>query len=306
MSWSRGFEDFVRQKVPLAERTTYRVGGPAEFYVQPPDEATLGELLWRAAHAGLPVKFLGGGSNLLVGDEGVRGIVVRLPQNGFGALRRHGNVIRAGAAHSLPRLVNWTVSEGLLGLECLQGVPGTIGAALRMNAGGKYGDVGRFVRHVRGFELDGKRFEFEMRECGFGYRHSKLAGRIVTECEIELMPGNPETGRRLALDIDREKRASQPMDAHSAGCVFKNPSVPGVPSAGRLIDELGLKGHQVGGAAVSKMHANFLVNENGASAQDLTTLIRDVRQRVFDARGVMLELEIEVWGIPPEELGAAV
>ncbi len=306
MSWSRGFEHFLTQNVPLARRTTYRVGGPAQYFAEPPDAKALSELLWRAAEENVPVRFLGGGSNLLVADRGVSGVVIHLPRSGFGLLRQNGAVVHVGAAHSLPALVKWSVGAGLLGLECLQGVPGSVGAALRMNAGGKYGEIGSRVRHVSGFELDGKPFEFDTAACGFTYRHSRLAGRIVTACELQLTPGEPCAGQRLLTDILREKTASQPMNARSAGCVFKNPRVPGVLAAGKLVDEVGLKGLRVGGASVSTKHANFLVcDREGASSSDLAELIRTIRGRVYQERGVLLELEIETWGLADEELRPA-
>src|SRR5205085_6839571 len=139
----------------------------------------------------LPVRFLGHGTNLLVSDAGVRGIVVRLPKKGFGFLRQEGARLEVGAGQSLPALVKWSVSRGYSGLECLQGVPGTVGAALRMNAGGKYGEIGSRVECVTGFEKDGMPFRFSMTECGFVYRDSGLGSRIVMECELKLERGDP-------------------------------------------------------------------------------------------------------------------
>ncbi|HYG74158.1 MAG TPA: UDP-N-acetylmuramate dehydrogenase [Planctomycetota bacterium] len=302
MSWYQGFEPFVSENVPLAKMTTYRVGGPAEYFAQPPNARALGELLWRAAEENVPVRFLGHGTNLLVADRGVKGLVIKLPKSGFGFLRRSGDSIHVGAGHSLPGLVKWSVSQGLQGLECLQGVPGTVGAALRMNAGGKHGEICTSVRRVKGFERDGRPFDFSARECGFTYRNSHLHGRIVTECELELTSGDRRNSEEMMLRILNEKCASQPVDARSAGCVFKNPKLPGIAPAGRLIDELGMKGMSIGGAKVSTVHANFLVCEGAASADELVQLIRLIRQRVLESRGVQLELEVEVWGMDSEEL----
>src|SRR5208283_1448631 len=141
--------------------------------------------------------------------------------------------------------------QSLQGLEGLQGIPGTVGAALRMNAGGKYGEISKSVRRVYGLERDGSPFDLTPAECGFAYRSSNLGNRLVIGCELDLTPGDPAAGRRRMAQILREKCRTQPVQARSAGCVFKNPRRPGVPSAGRLIDEAGLKGCQVGGASVS-------------------------------------------------------
>jgi UDP-N-acetylmuramate dehydrogenase len=292
----------VREQVALAPMTTYRVGGPAEFFAQPPDAESLGALQGRAASESVSVRLLGHGTNLLVADEGVSGLVLRLPKNGFGFRRRNETKLEVGAGHSLPGLVKWSVVNGLSGLECLQGVPGTVGAALRMNAGGKYGEICSSVRRVRGFERDGTPFDFSKDECGFVYRGSGLSGRIVMDCELELRDGNPAEGAQKMAQILHEKCSSQPVSARSAGCVFKNPKRPGVPPAGRIIDELGLKGMRVGGAIVSDLHANFLVCEGAARATDLAQLIRAIRRRVLHERGIELELEVEVWGMEPHEL----
>lgn len=302
MSWFRDCESFVREQAPLAPLTSYRVGGPAEFFAEPPDAEALARVLKRAAAAGQPVRVLGRGTNLLVADRGVKGLVVKLPKSGFGRLEGDGMLVRAGAAVSLLELVNWSVARGLHGLECLHGIPGCLGAALRMNAGGKHGQIGARVRRVLGVECDGAPFTAGAAECGFVYRGSSLPGRIVTGCELELEEGARAGGRKLLAEIIGEKAAAQPLGARSAGCVFKNPLQPGVAPAGKLIDELGLKGLRSGGAVISERHANFLVCEGEAVAQDVVQLIRQVRQRVYEARGVLLELEIEAWGVEAEEL----
>ncbi|MEI6232751.1 MAG: UDP-N-acetylmuramate dehydrogenase [Planctomycetota bacterium] len=304
MTWHRGFESIVRQNVPLGPMTTYKVGGPAEFFAEPTDAEKLGALLRRAHDERINVRWLGHGTNLLVSDSGVRGLVLRLPKPGFGNVDCDGLRVRVGAGHSLPGLVKWSVSHGLSGLECLQGVPGTVGAALRMNAGGKHGEIGTSVRHVAGFERDGSPFRFDVRDCGFTYRNSALGGRIVMECELELSAGDAEKSQQALSDILTEKCRTQPMNARSAGCVFKNPKILGVPPAGRLIDELGLKGARVGGASVSMKHANFLICEQGATANDLVQLIRVIRTRALKERSVELHLEVEAWGFSAGELNA--
>lgn len=314
MSWYRGFETFVRENVPLGPMTTYRVGGPAQFFALPPDADALGALLRRASESEIPVRLLGHGTNLLVSDAGVRGLVIHLPKKGFANLDCEGLRVHVGAGHSLPALVKWSVSHGFSGLECLQGVPGTVGAALRMNAGGKYGEIGSRVRRVNGFERDGTPFSFDVTECGFVYRDSALGSRIVMDCELELERGDPKAGERKLLDILNEKCRTQPVEARSAGCVFKNPKKENVvragdevvsdtvPPAGMLIDQLGLKGVRFGNASISMKHANFLIAEYGARASDLAELIRLIRRRALRERGVKLELEVETWGFSDGEL----
>jgi UDP-N-acetylmuramate dehydrogenase len=302
MSWFRGFEAFVKEQVALAPMTTYRVGGPAQFFAQPPNTGALGALLRRADEECVPTRVLGHGTNLLVADRGVHGLVLRLPKDGFGFCRQDGMRLTVGSGHSLPGLVKWTASHGLSGLECLQGVPGTVGAALRMNAGGKYGEICSSVRRVRGFERDGRPFDFSAEKCGFVYRNSALHGRTITECELKLTPGNVAESQEKLDQILREKCASQPVSARSAGCVFKNAKQPGIPPTGKLIDDLGLKGTKIGGASVSTLHANFLICEPGATAEDLAQLIRLIRERILNERGLLLETEVEVWGMDAEEL----
>jgi len=305
MVWYQGLEAFVRERVPLAPLTNYRVGGPAEYFTEPPGEEALTSVLRCAAEHDLPVRMLGHGTNLLVSDAGVRGLVVRLPRTGFSQLRREGSTVSVGAGHSLPGLVKWSAGAGLGGLECLIGVPGTVGAALRMNAGGKYGEIGARVWSVAGCFFDGRTFDVRGSDCGFGYRNSDLKHCIVTRCEMALEEAEPAQSRDAMRRILDEKRISQPLADRSAGCVFKNPKRPGVPPAGKLIDELGFKGARMGGACVSPVHANFLVCEAGATAADLARLIRRIRTRVLQERGVLLELEIEAWGFEEDELAAS-
>mgnify|MGYP001561368419 CR=1 FL=1 len=229
LPWHHGLESFVRERVPLAQMTNYRVGGPAEFFAEPPGEEALTLVLRRAAEHALPVRMLGHGTNLLVADAGVKGLVLRLPKEGFSTLNRTDKRLEVGAGHSLPSLVKWSADAGLGGLEGLVGVPGTVGAALRMNAGGKYGEISDRVMRVAGCRMDGARFDLRREECGFRYRDSGLKGRIVTRCEMALDEAAPDESRDTLRRILDEKRATQPLADRSAGCVFKNPRLPGVP-----------------------------------------------------------------------------
>jgi len=265
---------------PLAPHTTFRVGGPADVLVEPRDEGELVEVLRAAGEQEIPLRILGGGANLLVRDEGVRGAVVRLSRLDG----RRGDRVQAG--RPLPRLVRETLREGLGGLEALAGIPGTLGGAIRMNAGGRAGTIGDVVRAVEVLTLGGEFRRLPRPAVGFRYRGSALDGCVVVAAELELRP-SPQAPERFA-SLLRDKRRTQPLDRCSAGCIFKNP--PG-QAAGRLIEACGLKGVRCGGARVSPRHANFIVNEGGATASDILRLIDLIRKRV----PVPLELEVQVW-----------
>ncbi len=265
---------------PLARRTTIGVGGPADCLAEPRDEDELAAVFRAARENGLPVKILGSGANLLVRDEGVRGVVVRLARLD----RRDG--LHVGAGFSLPRLVKAAAAEGLAGLEGLAGVPATVGGAIVMNAGGRHGEIGAAVRYVDVMTPQGEFRRRDRDEMGFRYRGAALGGDVVTAVGFDLRPDGDVRARYES--VLSSKKAAQPLDRRSAGCMFRNP--PGL-SAGKIIEECGLKGARVGGASVSRKHANFIVNEGGATASDVLRLIDYVRDRV----PVALELEVQVW-----------
>ncbi len=270
----------IRLDEPLALHTTFGVGGPADFFIEPRDEEELAGVVRAARGCGMPLRFLGGGANLLVRDEGVRGAVARLA----GLNRREGMHVQAG--FGLGRLVRETAAAGLAGLEGLAGVPGSVGGAVKMNAGGRHGEIGAAVRYVdvRGDAGEVRRIRRE--DVGFRYRGTGLNGDVILAAGLDLRPDPAARERHDA--ILEEKKAGQPLGSRSAGCVFKNP--PGGP-AGKLIEECGLKGERVGGARVSRRHANFIVNDGGATASDILKLIDVIRRRV----PAELELEIQVW-----------
>jgi UDP-N-acetylmuramate dehydrogenase len=240
---------------------------------------------------GLPVRVLGDGSNVFVSSRRFPGAVICT--RGLQGIRLEGERIVVAAGMALMRTIAWTWRQGFTGLESLVGIPGSMGGAVRMNAGGRYGDTAERVVRVHGIELlTGDDVTLEAAECGFGYRTSALGPLVVTEIELRLPRGDGEAARRRGRDILREKRASQPLRARTAGCVFRNP--PG-EHAGRLIDRAGLKGRRRGDAWVSPVHANFIVAGPDARADDVGDLIRLVRSRVLERCGVALELEIDVW-----------
>jgi UDP-N-acetylmuramate dehydrogenase len=293
VSFSTEFDDILEKAAPLAGATTFGIGGPAEYLARPRSRERLAELLAAAAREGLRVRVLGAGSNLLVADEGVAGVVVTLGGRAFAFLEVLPGSLRCGAGLGLARLVREAASAGLSGVECLAGIPATVGGALVNNAGGRYGNLGQVVREIEALDLGGQEVTLSGERAGFGYRSSQLGGLVVTGCRLELAAEDPALVRRRTGEVQREKRAAQPLGEASAGCIFRNP--PDGPPAGRLIEELGFKGRRVGGAQVSERHANYIVNRAGARCSDVLELIDAIRGEAARARGIDLELEVEIW-----------
>ncbi len=293
MSWYEGFEPICRPDVPLSEYTWYRLGGPARWFFQPRDEAEAAALVERCRRCEVPWRLLGRGANVLVRDEGFDGAVIQLVGPHFERVEYDGVRLCAGAGVELPRLIRDSIHRGLVGLEALAGIPGSVGGATRMNAGGRYGEIGQLVCSVRLLDENGQIVSRRAAEVGFAYRHTNLAGCAVLATTLELRPGDREAALERHRRIWNEKYAQQPAVAlRSAGCIFKNP--PG-RSAGRLLDQAGLKGVRIGGAQISEKHANFIVAEAGAKARDVLDLISLARDRVWNSSGIQLELEIDVW-----------
>jgi UDP-N-acetylmuramate dehydrogenase len=293
VSFSSSFDDILEENVVLAGATTLGIGGPARMLARPRSREELARLLGAAGEAGLRVRVLGAGSNLLIADEGVDGVVVKLAGRRLATLELLPGAVRCGAGLALPRLVRETCAGGLSGLEGLAGIPGALGGALRMNAGGHYGAIGDAVREIHAVDLGGAEVQLTAEQAGFGYRRSDLEGLVLTGCVLDLTAEDPETVRRRAREVLEEKRACQPLNAASAGCVFRNP--PGDVAAGRLIEELGFKGRRAGGAKVSELHANYIVNTGGARCGDVLELIDAIREAASRERGIHLELELEIW-----------
>lgn len=295
MSFSGDFDDIIEGGFPLGKATTFGIGGPAEMLVRPRSREELRRLLAAAAAGGVRVRLLGAGSNLLVADEGVRGAVVKLAGRAFASVENLPAGLACGAGVPLARLVRAAAEAGLSGVESLAGIPGTVGGALIMNAGGRYGCIGDVVEEVAALAPDGSGGEVRLtrEEAGFGYRKSNLRGLVLLAARLALTPDDPEAVRRRVREVMAEKSASQPLKMPSAGCVFRNP--PGGPPAGQLIEELGFKGRRVGGAEVSSVHANYIVNAGGARCSDVLELIDSIREAAAKTHGIGLELEIEIW-----------
>ena len=286
------FSEIVRTDVTLAPYTWLKVGGPAQFLVEPRSEDELVEFVKFAGANDLAVRVLGGGSNLLVNDDGVPGAVVRLSHDSFQQVEVDGTTVRAGAGALLSHVVSQSVAAGLAGMESLVGIPGTVGGAIRGNAGSRAGEIGEVVVSVDVLTAAGERFTRTEDELSFEYRSSSVNELVVLGASFRLReePAGDIAARMKQQWITR--KAEQPYGYQSAGCVFKNPR--GL-SAGKLLDEAGLKGTRVGGAEVSDRHANFIVTEDGAKASDVRQLIELMAARVKDAHGVELETEVVRW-----------
>ena len=279
---------------PMTKHTSFHIGGPAELMAQPQSEAELQSLLLKAAEAAVPVTLVGNGSNLLVRDKGIRGLVIKL-----GSMLRDinvsGNVLTFGSGVSLAQASKKAAELGLSGMEFAVGIPGSIGGAVYMNAGAYDGEMSKVVKSVRVMDAAGEVSELSAGELDFGYRHSALqgSGKIVTSVTVELAAGDKQAIAEKMADFSNRRITKQPLELPSAGSMFKRP--PGY-FAGTLIDQTGLKGYTVGGAQVSTKHAGFVVNIGGATAADVLQLISDVQAKVFAAHGVKLEPEVLVLG----------
>lgn len=279
---------------PMAKHTSFRIGGPADVLAQPADEAELAALLKRAGEHAVPVTLIGNGSNLLVRDKGIRGLVIKL-SNIFSSITVEGNVLTFGSGISLAMASKKAASLSLSGLEFAVGIPGTIGGAVYMNAGAYDGEMAKVVTCVRVMDMQGKISELQASELDFAYRHTALqnSGLIVISVTVALQPGEAESIAAKMADFSQRRISKQPLELPSAGSMFKRP--PGY-FAGTLIEQTGLKGYTVGGAQVSQKHAGFVVNVGGATAKDVLQLISDVQSKVFAAHGVRLEPEVLVLG----------
>ncbi len=287
-----GLEDIVETGYPLAKRTWYGLGGPAEYFIRPQTTEQLKKVVRRCNENGIPMYVMGFGSNLLVRDEGVRGAVIKFEAKPFTHIEFNGHEVTAGAGAELSKLVLTCVEKGLSGVEALTGIPGSVGGAVRMNAGGNFGDFGAAVETVTLMDKSGNVFEKSKPELVFDYRQVNITAKFILSARLKLNAADSEQVLRTVKEIWIYKKNSQPLNTKNAGCIFKNP--PGA-SAGALIDKAGLKGMRIGGAVVSDKHANFILAEEGCTSRDVTGLIEIVRQKVKEQFDVELDLEIEIW-----------
>jgi UDP-N-acetylmuramate dehydrogenase len=295
----RSIRGIVRTDEPMAGHTTYRIGGCADLFVEPLDLEDL-QTVMRFLHEydvfGL---WLGAGSNLLISDQGIRGVVIRL--GGFrGRVHFDGRQVLAGAALPLGRLVRAAAEKGLGGVTFLAGIPGTVGGGVKMNAGAFGGELGARVEEVEVLTRAGEHAWLHRRDLSFSYRAVKGLGEsMVLSARLLLEPADSETVLQERRRLQTLRREKQPMDQRSCGSVFKG--IPDTPSPGELIEKAGCKGMRLGQAEVSRKHANFIVNLGGATGTDVWRLIREVQRRVQERFGLSLPLEVEPVGAFPED-----
>lgn len=289
----------ILEHAPIA--TWFAVGGGADRLARPDSVGQVASCV----RTGEVVRVLGDGANLLVDDDGIDGIVLdtrRLDRVEIDAVR---GLVRAGAGARLPQLINETVRAGLGGLEVLAGIPASVGGAIVMNAGGRFGEIAAVVRTVEAIDASGESVRLERDRIAFTYRRSGLEGLIVTAAEFTLTPEDPAALRERLKSCMAYKKSTQPLGADSAGCCFKNPTLPHAlediapagerVGAGQLLDRAGCKGLRVGGAEVSAAHANFIITHPGATAREVIALMDRAAARVLDRFGVALEREVVVW-----------
>ncbi len=287
-----GLEKIVETNHPLAKHTWYGLGGPADYFVRPKTVKQLKDVVRRCNENKIPIHVLGFGSNLLISDEGLRAAVIKLEADAFTLIKFDGQKISAGAGAELSKLVLMCVQKGLSGIEGLTGIPGSIGGAVRMNAGGNFGDIGSAVEFVTLMDIHGNIFEKKKPELVFDYRSTNITAKFVLSAHLELTSADPEQIMRTVKETWIYKKNNQPLNTRNCGCVFKNPKGA---SAGALIDRAGLKGLKIGGAVVSEKHANFIIAEQGCTSRDVMKLIDAIKQRVKEQFDIDLELEIEIW-----------
>ncbi len=276
---------------PMSLHTSFGIGGEAEVMAVPKDMEDLIHILRIVKKEGMPSLILGGGTNLLVRDGGIQGIVINMRE--LDNISVKGSMLEVEAGVPLPRLLNHTIEKGLTGLEFVAGIPGTLGGAIIMNAGTKEGEMKDVIESVTILDEGGKVKEVPKDALGFEYRSTGIRGTVL-KAMVRLEMGN------RGLLVERVKRSmlhrrkTQPLSYKSAGCIFKNPQ--GM-AAGALIEVVGLKGYSLGAAQVSDAHANFIINKGGATAKDVLSLIEFIRKKVKREKGIDLELEVKVVGV---------
>lgn len=292
MTLVSGFEKIVRLQEPLAQRTWLKLGGAAEFFAEPKSVDELAALVRRCREEEVPIRVLGGGSNLLVRDDGVPGMVVSLSSGDFTEIEVRKSRLTAGGGASLAHAISETVRVGLAGLEPLVGIPGTIGGALHGNSGSRGGDIGQWACRATVMTRNGEVLQRDREDLVFAYRQSSLDELVILSAEFQLEEDDPV---QLTKRMQKQwivKKAGQPLSHQNVASVFKNPR--GM-SAGMLIDQAGLKGTRVGEVEISQRHANFIIANAGATSQDVLRLIDMIRSRVAERLGVELETELEIW-----------
>jgi UDP-N-acetylmuramate dehydrogenase len=282
---------------PLAPLTSFRIGGPADIYLEPTDADELVALVQHFRELGVPYILLGNGSNILISDEGFRGAALSIEKS-FSSVKLESDLITAGAGIRLSKFVDFAITHDFAGAEMLAGIPGTLGGAVIMNAGAYGGEISDHLVDVTVLrETDV--LTLSKADCNFRYRNSDLKNDIVLSARFRFPGGEGEQLRVRRKELLLKRNAAQPVNHPNAGSIFKNPEND---FAARLIEVSGLKGQRAGGAVVSELHANFIVNDNSATAADVVTLINRVRSEVYKMTGSILEPEIQLIGFSTDPI----
>lgn len=292
MNIFEGLEEIVETDYPLARRTWYGLGGAADYFIRPKTIKQLKDVVRRCGKNNIPIYVMGFGSNLLISDEGLRGAVIKLEAEQFSQIEFDGEEVTAWAGAELSKLVLTCVEKGLSGIEALTGIPGSVGGAVKMNAGGNFGDFGSTVESVTLMDIDGNVFEKSKPELVFDYRRTNITAKFILSARLKLNESDSEQIMRTVKEIWIYKKNNQPLNTKNSGCIFKNPQGG---SAGALIDRAGLKGLKIGGAVVSEKHANFIIAEKGCKSSDVIKLIETIKQKIKEKFDIDLELEVEIW-----------
>ncbi len=290
MNWPK--DSRIRVKYPLKNKTTFKIGGPTLFFSEPKDADELKLLIKAAGKNKLPVFILGAGSNLLIGDKGVRGLVIKLGSPYFKRISLEKGYIRVASGAALAQLIKFALDKSLQGAEFLTGIPGTVGGALAMNAGCWGFNIGDALKEIEVMDKNGRIKNLKKSQIKFAYRKSSLAKYIIVSSLLRLKKGNqPEIRKNIRKYLEKRSE-SQDLTWPNAGCIFKNPKNN---AAGRLIELCGLKGRHIGDAYISERHANFIINQGKATAKDVLQLMRLVRKQVKHKFKVTLQPEIKIW-----------
>lgn len=288
-------QKFLKGKIslnePLARFTTFRIGGEADYYVEPADADDALNIVRYLNKQGVPYYVMGNGSNVLISDDGIRGVVINTEAS-FNYLKHENGSITAGSGVKVAKFVDYCIQNGYQGVEMLAGIPATVGGALVMNAGAYEGETSTYVTEVTTI-IDNEIKHLSKEECGFRYRNSNLKGSVILEASFVLPEGSKEEVSKRRKELLLKRNDSQPVEIPNAGCIFKNPEGH---KAAILIEQCGLKNSSFGGAVVSPKHANFIVNSGNATANDVIELVKVIRKTVKDKTGVELEMEVKLIG----------
>lgn len=292
MNWWKGLGSRVRLNEPLKSKTTFKVGGEASFFCEPKDAGELRLLIISAKKYNVPVFVMGSGSNILVDDRGVNGLVLKLSSVFFKRIAVKRSYLEAGSGVMLVKLIQTALNNNLSGLESLSGIPGTLGGALSMNAGAAGISIGDLVQRVKVMDYKGNIRILQSEDIKFGYRKTNLGKYIILSGLLRLARKDKEEIKNNIRKYLEYRRKTQDVTSPNAGCIFKNPKGD---FAGRLIESCGLKGARQGGACVSLRHANFILNQNSASADDVLKLMDMIKKKVRHVFGIELEAEVKIW-----------